>query len=162
MSGLYIDETLILDDLEETTKEGVLRTLATNLHQQGLVSESYIQAVIDRENEYATGLPTKGPSVAIPHTDKEHVLTKTLSVGVLAHPVDFGVMGEREQTTPVELIFMLAMDDEHTQLHMLQQLMNIFQDKDQLEFYKNTKDKTERKKALAEALELSRQGGETP
>ncbi|MGY4690720.1 PTS sugar transporter subunit IIA [Salibacterium sp. K-3] len=161
MSDLYIDETLILDDIQASDAEDVLRNMADNLYQHDLVKESYIQAVIDREKEYATGLPTKGPAVAIPHTNKEHVRQKTLSIGVLKEPVDFGIMGEEEETVPVELVFMLAMDDEHSQLSMLQQLMKIFQDETQLAFYKNTKDKTERKQALIEALSLSRQGGET-
>ncbi|SFQ32478.1 PTS sugar transporter subunit IIA [Salibacterium halotolerans] len=161
MSDLYIDETLILNDLHAADADEALRTMALNLYDHGLVKESYIQAVINREQEFATGLPTKGPAVAIPHTNKEHVHQKTLSIGVLATPVPFGIMGEESETVPVELVFMLAMDDEHSQLSMLQQLMAIFQDEQQLSFFKNTNDKTKQKEALIDALSLSRQGGET-
>ncbi|RSL34047.1 PTS sugar transporter subunit IIA [Salibacterium salarium] len=161
MSELYLDETLIVDNVEKSTKEGVLRSLATNLYEQGLVKETYIQAIIDREEQYATGLPTKGSSVAIPHTDKEHVKQKSLTIGILDNPVDFGIMGEEQETTPVDIVFMLAMDDEHSQLSMLQRLMKIFQDEDQLLFLKNTKDKTKVVNALHDKLTLSCQGGET-
>ncbi|MFD2706534.1 MULTISPECIES: PTS sugar transporter subunit IIA [Salibacterium] len=161
MSDLHIDETLILDNMQAADADDVLRTMAANLYDHELVEESYIQAVIDREHEHPTGLPTKGPAVAIPHTSKEHVRQKTISIGVLDEPVAFGIMGEEKETVPVELVFMLAMDDEHSQLSMLQQLMSIFQDETQLSFYKNTKDKTKRKEALIDTLSLSRQGGET-
>ncbi|RSL30553.1 PTS sugar transporter subunit IIA [Salibacterium salarium] len=161
MSDLYLDETLILDDLDDTTNESVLRTLATNLYKKEFVKESYIQAIIDREEQFATGLPTKGPSVAIPHTDKEHVIQKSLSVGILKKPVDFGIMGEEKETTSVDIVFMLAMDDEHSQLSMLQRLMKIFQDEEQLLFLKNTKDKKKMVNVLQDALALSYQGGET-
>ncbi|GGE08349.1 PTS galactitol transporter subunit IIA [Marinithermofilum abyssi] len=153
MSTLYMDESLILQDIQVDTKEEVLQLMASTMQEQGVVKESYIQAVIDREHHYATGLPTQGLSVAIPHTDKEHVNRKSLSVGVLTEPVDFVIMGEDEQSTPVKLVFMLAMDESHAQLSLLQKLMGVFQDKELLAYLASERDKTKIIAALRDVLD---------
>jgi PTS system galactitol-specific IIA component len=127
-----MDESLILLNLKGENKEDILRQMAGNLVEKGIVKESYIAAIIEREQDYPTGLPTKACSVAIPHTDIEHVNQKAISVGVLEQPVAFGIMGEEEETTPVELVFMLAMDQKHSQLKLLTRLMQIIQDEEML------------------------------
>lgn len=110
MSEIYFDESLIFTDIDVNSREELLRTMATNLFRKGLVKESFIDAVIEREKTFATGLPTNGISVAIPHTDSEHVNKKAISVAILKEPVKFGVMGEIGAETPVQIVFMLAID----------------------------------------------------
>lgn len=155
MSELFFDESVILLDVEADSKEGVLEVIGQNLVDKGLVKESFIPAILNREKEYATGLPTAGVSVAIPHTDAVHVIQKTISVAVLKEPVDFGVMGDAHETTPVQLIFMLAMDETHAQLFLLQKLMQVFQDEEVLTFLVNQKNRTDIKKLLTEKLDLT-------
>jgi galactitol PTS system EIIA component len=152
MSELYFDESVILLDVEGDSKEEILEVIAQNLVDKGLVKESFIPAIIKREKEFATGLPTAGVSVAIPHTDVEHVIRKSISVAVLKKPVDFVIMGDDSETTPVQLIFMLAMDEAHSQLLLLQKLMQLFQDEEVLKFLVNQKNKTEIKSILEEKL----------
>jgi galactitol PTS system EIIA component len=159
MTNLYFNESIVLLDLEGNTKEDVLSAMAKNLEEKGLVKETFKDAVIAREKEYATGLPTMGVSVAIPHTDSEHVNRKTISIAVLKEPVDFGVMGDPNETTPVKLVFMLAMDQADSQLSLLQKLMQIFQDEKTLQFLANEKDKTKILELLANKLEFSLEGG---
>jgi len=154
MSKLVFDESVVLLDVEGNTKEEILETVAKNLVDNGLVKESFIPAIINREKEFPTGLPTAGVSVAIPHTDVEHVIQKSISVAVLKKPVDFGIMGDDSETTPVQLIFMLAMDEAHSQLSLLQKLMQVFQDEAILKFLVNQQDKTEIKNLLEEKLDL--------
>ncbi|KIL49632.1 PTS sugar transporter subunit IIA [Jeotgalibacillus soli] len=145
---MYLDETLILREIDVDSKAEVLEVMARNLVNKGFVKESYIEAVIEREKNYATGLPTKGYSVAIPHTDIEHVNKKAISVGILKNTVDFGIMGEESATTPVKLVFMLAMEQAHSQLELLQKLMQIFQDEDTLQFLANEDSKAKVKNLL--------------
>ncbi|MDO6654789.1 PTS sugar transporter subunit IIA [Anaerobacillus sp. 1_MG-2023] len=142
MSELFFDESVILLGLECSAKEEVLTTMGQNLVNKNLVKESFIDAIIAREIEFATGLPTAGISVAIPHTDVHHVNRKTISMGVLNETVDFGVMGDDSETTPVKLVFMLAMDETHSQLSLLQQLMQVFQSEETLQYLVTEKDKT--------------------
>ncbi|SFE11776.1 PTS system IIA component, Gat family [Lentibacillus persicus] len=161
MSELYFNESVILLDLESDSKEDVLTRMSKNLIDKNLVKESFTEAIVSRENEFATGLPTGDIPVAIPHTDVEHVNQKTISVGILKDPVDFNVMGDDSETTPVKVVFMLAMEEAHSQLSLLQKLMQVFQDQELLQKLANTTDKSELKDLLEENLELkSFEGGE--
>lgn len=161
MGNLVFDESVILLDVEGETKEAVLETVAQNLVDRGLVKKSFIQAILKRESEFATGLPTAGVSVAIPHTDVEHVNEKTISVAVLKNPVDFVIMGDDSETTPVQIVFMLAMDEAHSQLTLLQKLMQIFQDEQTLRTIVSAADKSTVKTLLEEKLDLlAFEGGE--
>ncbi|WP_337017911.1 PTS sugar transporter subunit IIA [Oceanobacillus massiliensis] len=161
MSELFFDESVILLNVEGTTKEEVLETVSSNLVDKGLVKPSFIQAIINREGEFATGLPTAGVSVAIPHTDVEHVNQKTISIAVLKDPVDFVIMGDDSETTPVQIVFMLAMDEPHSQLSLLQRLMQVFQNEEVLKELASQTDKTAIKNLMEEKLDfVALEGGE--
>ncbi|WP_059106126.1 PTS sugar transporter subunit IIA [Shouchella shacheensis] len=162
MSERLVDGSTILLDVEGETKEEILTKMGRNLVENKLVKESFIDAVVAREGEFPTGLPTGSVSVAIPHTDVEHVRKKTISVAVLREPVKFGVMGGDEtETTPVKIVFMLAMDEAHSQLNLLQQLMQIFQSEEKLMKIVNATNQTELKTLLQENLaQPSLKGGE--
>lgn len=154
MCELFLDESIILLDIEGETKEEVLKIMADQLVRKGLVKKSFVHAVIQRENQFATGLPTAGVSVAIPHTDKEHVKGKAMSIAVLKKPVDFGVMGEDHQTVPVKIVFMLVMDEADSQLILLQKLTKIFGKKEILEEIVRAEDKNTIKKVMKKELDL--------
>ncbi|WP_174614832.1 PTS sugar transporter subunit IIA [Virgibacillus ihumii] len=160
MSELFFDESVILLDVDCTTKEEVLSEMSQNLCDKGLVKESFCNAVIAREGEFATGLPTKTAAVAIPHTDVEHVNQKVISIAVLKQPVEFGVMGDPDATVPVKIVFLLAMNESHSQLSLLQNLMQIFQDEETLPAIINASDKTEIKAMVDQNLIYSFEGGE--
>lgn len=154
MCDLFLDESVILLDIEGDTKEEVLEIMADHLFRKGFVKESFVPAVIQRESEFATGLPTAGVSVAIPHTDREHVNGKSMSIAVLKKPVDFGVMGDDHQTVPVKIVFMLAMDEADSQLTLLKKLTQIFQKKEILEKIAHAGNKTTIKKMIQKELGL--------
>lgn len=160
MSNIYLDESIILLNLEGETKEEVLTTMGNNLIEKGLVKETFTDAIIAREAEFATGLPTGGVSVAIPHTDVEHVNRKTISVAVLKDPVAFGVMGDPVETTSVKIVFMLAMDEAHSQLTLLQRLMQIFQDEETLVYLAKENSESNVKALLDSKLDFALEGGE--
>lgn len=158
MSKINFTEALILTDVEAKTNMEVLDCLADNLCQQGMVKESYKQAIKDRENNFATGLPTSSVGVAIPHTDIEHVNQASISVGVLKNTVDFCIMGEEDSNVPVKLVFMLAMKEAHAQLELLQKLMQIFQDEEALTTLASAASKAKIKEIVSAKLGLK--GGE--
>jgi PTS system galactitol-specific IIA component len=161
MNHVKFDETLVIRNVEGENSSDILKHMAANLYQKGFVKESYAEAVIAREKKFATGLPTKGCGVAIPHTDIEHVNQSAISVGVLKEPVDFGIMGEETEKTPVKLIFMLAMHDSHSQLKMLQSLMGIFQDEEILLYLANEESEVKIKEEVSKRLNLNNvKGGE--
>ncbi|WP_080872970.1 PTS sugar transporter subunit IIA [Oceanobacillus timonensis] len=161
MSKLRFNEKVILMHLEADDYTEVLQQMGENLVKQHYVKDSFIPAIIEREKEFATGLPTPGVSVAIPHTDAIHVNQRTISVATLKNPVDFVIMGEEKETTPVQIVFMLAMDEPHSQLKLLQDLMKIFQEASFLNQLLQTEDTLEIQKRVADKLNLSTfKGGE--
>ena len=114
------------------TKEEALSYLADKLISKGIVKESYKQAIIDREH-FPTGLQFEAYGIAIPHTDTEHVNKEQIALMTLKEAVPFYQMGTNDVEVPVRVIFMLALKEAHSQLTMLQQLMEVLQDKDIME-----------------------------
>lgn len=159
MGHINFDETLIIRNLVGETSSEILESMAANLCKQGYVKKSYASAVITREQYFATGLPTNSYGVAIPHTDIEHVYKSAISFAVLKNPVEFGIMGEETEKTPVKLVFMLAMHDSHSQLKMLQNLMAIFQDEEDLKYLATEECEIKLKDKLTEKLNLNQMKG---
>ncbi|MFP7171418.1 PTS sugar transporter subunit IIA [Terribacillus sp. 7520-G] len=128
MADFYLGANLVFLQMSGA-REDILREMAENLVKEDLVEASFVSGIIEREKEYPTGLPTGSSiSVAIPHTDIEHVKRNAISIAVLKEPASFRVMGESSMETPVSIIFMLAMKESHAQLSLLKDLMTFLQD----------------------------------
>ncbi|AYO30067.1 PTS sugar transporter subunit IIA [Biomaibacter acetigenes] len=125
----FLNPELIQIDAEADDKEGIIKKLANLLISKGYAKESYLEAILEREKVFPTGLPTEGVGVAIPHADIKHVIKPAIAVAILKHPVQFNVMGNPEEKVSVKIIFMLAITDPNIQLKLLQDLMEIFQNK---------------------------------
>jgi PTS system galactitol-specific IIA component len=120
--------SLIVPQLAARTSTQVIEALGTLLFEQGYVRDTFTQAVLDREQVFATGLPTLEIQVAIPHADVEHVLRSAIAVGVLSEPVEFGEMGNPDGSVRVRIVFMLAVKESDSLVSLLQNLVGIFQD----------------------------------
>jgi PTS system galactitol-specific IIA component len=115
------------------SKEKILEEMARFLQKKGYVKDTFINAILEREKIFPTGLQTKDINVALPHADAEHVIKPAIVISILKKPIIFNVMGENDKEIPVKIIFMLALNKPHDQLLMLQQLMNLFQKEGSLE-----------------------------
>lgn len=120
-------EDLILTPMHAESAVDAITQLGTLLHKGGFVKESFVPAVIKREQEFATGLPTAEVGVAIPHTDVEHVLKQAIAIGVLQNPVEFGEMGNPGSTVPVQIVCLLAVAKSEILVKILQSLVEMFQ-----------------------------------
>lgn len=119
---------LIQTKLNAKDSTDAIRTLGGLLHAQGYVHDTFIDAVIEREKVFATGLPTPEIQVAIPHADVEHVNRSAIAVGILANPVTFGEMGSLDGTVDVQIVCCLAVKESESLVSLLQNLVGIFQD----------------------------------
>lgn len=155
MGHRLIHEENIILNLSATDKELVLSQMSDVLYQNGFVKSTFKDAVIQREEEFATGLPTHLCSVAIPHTDVEHINNRTIGVAILEKEVPFVEMGTLDQQTDVKIVFMLAMDKVDDQLKLLQQLMQIFQSEEKLEQILRTNDRAALATIINEYLEYN-------
>lgn len=127
-----LKENFIKTALNCDSSDEVLKDLSSLLLENGVVKESFVDAILDREKVYPTGLPTKAFNIAIPHTISSHVVEPAISVAILDKPVQFHQMGSPEILLDVELIIMLAIKDSHQQISLLKKIMNLIQDEDRL------------------------------
>ena len=125
----YKDQLLVSPmKLEEYTSEEVLFRLGNLLYGGGYVKKSYVNAIIEREKIYPTGLPTQ-PGVSIPHTDSSHVIDLALAVGILDKPVHFFEMGsEQKNIVDVSIVLALSIPDPAQIVKRLQLLFSVIQE----------------------------------
>ncbi|MDR0621224.1 MAG: PTS sugar transporter subunit IIA [Deltaproteobacteria bacterium] len=122
-----LDESLVFCDISAADRTDLLTRLCHEAHNRGLVTEGYLEAVLDREKQYPTGLETNIIRVAVPHAlDKSHVLRSAILVAKLKEPVLFKEMGEGEIDVPAEIVFLLAMNGPKVQLKILQKIVGLF------------------------------------
>jgi PTS system galactitol-specific IIA component len=123
----WVHEEIVVLPLNAANAAEAITQLGTRLQEHGFVKDSWIQATIEREKVYATGLPTAEIGVAIPHTDAEHVLKQAIAVGILEEPVEFVEMGSTEDKVLVTIVCALAVTKSESLASLLQQLVEMFQ-----------------------------------
>lgn len=128
-----LKESLIFTNLEAKTYEDVMRAVGQKVTAEGFAKESYVDALINREKDFPTGLDIDGFGVAIPHTDVSHVNKAATAIAILKNPVTFVQMGTDDDYVDAKVIFVLAVDDPKGHLEQLQRIISIIQDKDILE-----------------------------
>lgn len=130
----FFSEQVIYLDKEMLDKEDAISYLAKELHNKNAVTDKFATAVINREENYPTGLALAHDfGVAIPHTDSEFIIKNQIGVLRLNHPVKFRQMGSNTDYVQVKMIFMLCLKEAHKQLEMLQNLMTLFSDSKKIE-----------------------------
>ena len=120
-SGLVPSLCFVRPDLEDG-RGGALHLLATAAVEQGYARESFVDAVVEREASFPTGLPLPLP-VAIPHADARHIL-KPGTGGPGARDAA-PLRGDGQQDAHVEagFVLMLLVDDPVEQVALLGRLI---------------------------------------
>lgn len=122
VSGLPVE--VFVGDLEAADASEALTKLAGALRDRGAVEPSFVDAVLEREEEYPTGLMFAGGGVAIPHADAHHCRRPAIALGLLSEPREFSQMGgPAEEKVPVQTIVMLSVTDSREQAPVLSGLM---------------------------------------
>ena len=127
----YLNKDLIINKLEAETTEGVFQALSEMLIKLNYVKDSFYAGLVKRESEFPTGLTLGKYNVAIPHTDTIHVIKPAIAIATLKHPVVFNNMDGDGQVS-VSTVFVMALNEPHCQVMMLQQLMLLIQNEDVL------------------------------
>jgi galactitol PTS system EIIA component len=130
---VWTQGSLVLAPLKADNAEQAIRLLAGILQNSGYVQDTFVDAVLEREEVYPTGLPTPEFHVAIPHTDPVHVIQPAVALGVLDKPVEFKEMGNPDSSLKINLICMLAVKQSETLVNLLGSLISCFQDADFLQ-----------------------------
>ncbi|WP_430886166.1 PTS sugar transporter subunit IIA [Fusibacter sp. JL216-2] len=106
-------EDLMIGSLKANKKNKAIEEMVDQLDKQGklLNKSAYLQAVLDREEEYSTGI---GMGIAIPHGKSTGVKEPALVFARSEAGVDFDSMdGE-----PAHLIFMVAVPESANEDHL--------------------------------------------
>lgn len=142
------------------TDEEVVTILANMLLNKGVVKESFLQRIIERERVFPTGLRLKGDiDVALPHADVEHCISKGLAVGVLETPVKFHEMAsdpKGENLVDAKIVMVFATEEADKVVSILGKLVNdVFMKPDVVRSIYKAKDEEEIARILNEALKLN-------
>ncbi|MDO4328817.1 MAG: BglG family transcription antiterminator [Lachnospiraceae bacterium] len=97
----YIFPELFLPELDQKSKEEVLKAMCTIAEQQGFVEDDFYEAVLRREQLANTDY---GELVAMPHPDRCVSKKTFVCVGILKEPVFWGKQN-------VQVIFLMAISD---------------------------------------------------
>lgn len=132
---LAVTEENVLVNVDADNKENVIRILTELLVKNGYIKPEYYDIVIAREEQYPTGLSTKGIKVAIPHGFADDcVMEPSVGVATLARPVLFRNMFNPDEELAVGMVFLIALSskDKNELAKDLGRVMSVFSDGDLL------------------------------
>lgn len=154
MNTSLIELENIFIDVEVNNFDELVPLLAQPLIENKDVVEDFPNQVIQREQNFPTGLPTEPFGVAIPHTNAEFVMNNKVTIAILKSPIQMEVMGSmNDDKIEVSIVFLLALGQSNKQLNILQKLMGILNKKDILQRIKNG-DKEEIYKIAKKEIQL--------
>jgi PTS system galactitol-specific IIA component len=136
--SIEILENIQVLKLDKKNKEEVLEDLSNAAINAGYAKSGYLEAILEREEEYPTGLHTPEIEVAIPHADAEWANAPSLTIGLLEHPVIFKPMGGEGGDVDVEIVFMLTIKEPKQQIKFLQAFSTLMAEPQLLIDFKNT------------------------
>lgn len=123
----FLHVELILPGIEAVDRTDAIQQIASQMHSLGYVKDSYLNAVLEREESFPTGLTFEDGTIAIPHSDIEHCSKPALALGVLNTPVDFFEMATLDVVVKTKLIFQLSILVPDHQVQWLSRLVNLCQ-----------------------------------
>ena len=133
-------EDLVLVDVEGDTRDEVLKNIAQVIMDKGIAKPSFYEALLQRENEYPTGLPIGELNCAIPHTYPEHINEIAITLAIPKNPVIFQQMGDPSIDVKVSVIVCLTMLKMDDNVKLLPALTGFFADEDNLRALTTIKD----------------------
>jgi activator of the mannose operon (transcriptional antiterminator) len=99
----FLHEDLMYFHVEKEHRYEVVELLASNLFQNGYVTNEYIHSAVNRERTSATAI---GGGIAIPHGDPSMVHKSAVATAIMKEPIEWG-------NEKVSLVFMLALAKEN-------------------------------------------------
>lgn len=136
-------EDLVFLNKSFLNKEELIRFGSSILENKGYVSKEYYEEVIGREEKYPTGLSLGDVNAAIPHSEIEFVKSPAVLFVTLENSINFRNMENPSEHIPVKMVFMLAINDGHEHMYILQDLVKILQTNELVELLSKVENNTE-------------------
>ncbi|NTW71931.1 MAG: PTS sugar transporter subunit IIA [Eubacteriaceae bacterium] len=121
-------------------KYDLIRQMSKMLVDKQMVDEKYGEFVIDREEDFPTGIPSEPIAVAIPHSENGSIYQSSIVAAKLIKPITFKRMDKPDEDIEVKMVFLLAVQRNEEQLKMLVKLMRIVQDHELINRIYNSED----------------------
>jgi PTS system mannitol-specific IIA component/PTS system ascorbate-specific IIA component len=136
MLNEFLRENIQLMDQVGDWKEAI-RIAANPLKEKNIVKPEYVDSMIDNVVKNGSYIVI-APGIAIPHSRPENGVVKTgMSLLKLANSVTF------PEEKEVQLIFVLAANDNETHLELISELANLIMEEEDLERLFSSKTKEE-------------------
>ena len=143
---MMINEDLILLHQNFENAQGAISTLSILAKKQGLVDETYLPAILEREENFPTGLELP-VNIAIPHIDTG-VKRSFVSIATLDKPVTFLNMDLSGDTLETKIIFVFGILNPKDQLEILKRFARSFAQKDKIQALADANSKKELMESL--------------
>ena len=91
------------------------------------MKEGFYDFIVEREENFPTGLEMDKRNVAIPHGDPKFINEAFISVITLSKPIKMAKMDDPDTEIDVDLFFVLGLDDGGQHLEILRSVMGLFQ-----------------------------------
>lgn len=104
----------------------VLQHIHATQTAAGIVKETYLAALREREADYPTGIQLDGYSVAIPHCDSQHAIKPAVNIIRLPEAIEVNE-ADGDGKLRVNLVINLVVTDPSDQLQLLKALFNHLQ-----------------------------------
>lgn len=127
-----IDEDFVLLDVEATSADELIRFMCKELEAAGCIQPEHVDTVLEREQKFPTGLPTKPFCVALPHGEPHGVNESALCFARLKKPVVFKNMGNACEDLDVRMVFLLVNNSSENQVEALRNLSEMFGESEKL------------------------------
>jgi len=154
MDELVVSAENILVNETAQNSEEIIRKLGGLLYNHKYVKDTYIQAVLDREKVFPTGLQTAALGIAIPHTDSEHVFRSAVAIATLSSPVIFKAMDNPDVDIAVRVVIMLAVSDPGQVISTLTKVVSILEYQSTIDRIISSKTTTEIQAAVSDHIRM--------
>lgn len=136
MKKLFFKETTYVSG--KATQEEVFEEVYLDLLNKQLVTEDFLESLLERERHYPTGLDLSPvsevlPDIAIPHTECEYVRTTRIIPIKLKNEITFHNMISPSDQISVRFLFMILNENGEAQAGMLADIMDFINSVDKEE-----------------------------
>lgn len=143
-----MDSTLICDelcelDLDVKNTDEFFEVMSKKAKELGYVSDNFLAAIKEREENYPTALPTEPYPVAIPHSDPVNIVKQFIAPIRLKNEIDWCEMANNDSILKVKIAFLLGFKKEEGHVELLQVLLENFQDEKIMDALLSAKTKEE-------------------
>ncbi|WP_431088766.1 PTS sugar transporter subunit IIA [Paenibacillus sp. 8b26] len=124
---------IVVNNADENVKtySDAIRFTGKFLVENEDIDPKYIDACIDREKDFPTGLLfANDVGIAIPHGSSDFVKKDSISVLRAVNNIEFGKMEDKSEKVDCKLLFHLALSSGKQHIRVLRKLVGLFQDEE--------------------------------